>query len=140
MIEKTFTFNAGAQFAPAVVAIDSAGNAVYAPSSTYHVTSAASNNAAVVKASAGRVWSITLANTVASDRWVKLYNKATPPAPGTDVPVRAVKVPASGSVSFNFAAGSYFSAGIGVAIVAGAADSDNTAVAAGDVILDIDYA
>jgi hypothetical protein len=71
--------------------------------------------------------------------YVKLYNKATTPTVGTDVPEMIIAVPplASGvpgvatfPIGFN---GLRFNLGLGLAITGGSADTDTTAVAAGQI-------
>ena len=78
-------------------------------------------------------------NTGATAAFVKLYNKATAPTVGTDVPEMIIPVPAAvsgvpgaaelrpGFIAYRFALG------LGIAITGGAADTDTTAVAAGQV-------
>lgn len=107
--------------------------------SNYHVVSAASTNAANVKSSAGQVYGWDAYNAAASVRYIKLYNKSTAPVPGTDTPIRTIAIPA-GQKAFNVIEnGMPFSNGIGIAIVAGIADSDATVISASDVVLDLDY-
>ena len=99
-----------------------------------NINSAATTNAASVKASAGTVYSITVSNTAASPRYVKLYNKASAPTVGTDVPVLTIPVPAGGVVNVLFGTtGHRLATGIALAITANAADSDTTAVGASEV-------
>ena len=78
-------------------------------------------------------------NIGATVAYVKLYNKATAPTVGTDVPEMIIAVPplASGlpgvatfPIGFN---GFRFNLGLGLAITGGSADTDTTAVAAGQV-------
>lgn len=96
------------------------------------LSSAASTNAAVVKASPGSVYKIRGNNTVASKRYLKLYNKATSPTVGTDTPVATFVLLASSSFEISLDA-LYFSAGIGYAITAAIADADTTIIGAGDI-------
>ncbi|RWK53507.1 hypothetical protein [Mesorhizobium sp.] len=104
------------------------------------VSSAASTNATVIKASAGNVHRVFGKKATAVDCFLKIYNKATAPTVGTDTPI--FTLPLSASSPFNFdLGGHYFSAGIGIAITLGAADADTAAVAAGDVVgLNVSYA
>lgn len=99
-----------------------------------NVNSAASTNATVVKASAGTLYSVTVSNTGAAARYVKFYNKATAPTVGTDTPVFTIQVAAGATLNIPFGVtGHRFATGIGLAITANAADSDTTAVGAGEV-------
>lgn len=100
------------------------------------VSSAASTNATVAKASAGEVHGIVATNTTAAVIYLKLYNKATAPNVGTDTPVMTIALAPNNELSqisiSNF--GHYFSAGIGFALTGAAADADATAVTAGAVV------
>jgi len=104
-----------------------------------HIVSAASTNATVVKAGAGRVLGWCLANTNAAYRYVKLHNQTTTPTAGTGV-VRTIALPPNDTVTFSLEGGIAFTTGIGLTIVTGSADADATAVAAGDVIGDLFFA
>jgi hypothetical protein len=99
--------------------------------------SAATTNATLVKASAGQVYGWYVANTSAGWRYVKLYNKATAPTVGTDTPAVTLAIPAGAAANVSLDNGVAFSAGIGYATTTGSADSDATAVAAGDIILNL---
>lgn len=99
-----------------------------------NVNSAATTNATLVKGSAGTLYGLLASNTAASPRYLKLYNKATAPAPGTDVPVMTIALAASSAVSVNLGAlGHRFATGIGLAITGAAADNDATAIGASEV-------
>lgn len=98
------------------------------------IISAAGTNATIVKASAGRVYGWSLSNTTASTKFVKIYNLATSPVVGTTVPVETIALPPNGNVDRNDFIGVFNSAGIGIAITGGAADTDATAVAVNDVV------
>lgn len=107
---------------------------------TTNVNSAASTNATSVKTSAGTVYSIVASNINAAIRYLKLYNKASAPTVGTDVPVLTMAIPATGVLNLPLGAlGKRFSTGIAFAITAAAADSDTTAVAANEIKVSIDY-
>jgi hypothetical protein len=98
------------------------------------INSAASTNATSVKGTAGTIYNVLVSNTGASTRYVKLYNKATAPTVGTDVPVITIAVPTNGTVQANMGVlGHRFATGIGLAITGGAADNDTAAVGANEV-------
>lgn len=102
------------------------------------VVAAASTNATVVLAAPGRVTGIYAFSVSASIRYLKLYDKATAPTVGTDVPVlvmqlsnigangnpREVRLPGDGL---------WFENGIGLALTGAADDADTTALTAGDI-------
>jgi hypothetical protein len=93
----------------------------------------ASNNALVVQATPGRVTGGYAINTNAAVRYLKLYNKATAPDPATDTPVMVIPLPPSVAVPLKFGAGLGFATGIGMLLVTGVANTNNTAVAANEI-------
>jgi hypothetical protein len=100
-------------------------------------TSAATNNAANIKASSGTVYEIYPGlNTTAGIVYAKIFNTAGAPNPAVDVPVLTIPLNALGAANspLSFPTGLYFSTGISIALVTGAADGDNTAVGAGAVV------
>lgn len=105
----------------------------------HHVVSAATTNAAVVKASAGKVVGWNLSNTTASWRYVKLHNIATAPTAGSGV-VMTIAIPPNSTVTRTIEGGISFATGIGRTVVTGAADTDVTATAVNDVVGDIQFA
>lgn len=109
------------------------------PNTTF-INSAATTNATSVKASQGVLVSVSVSNINAAARYLKLYNKATAPTVGTDVPVMTIPIPA-GTIASPYinANGVNFSTGIALAITAAAADSDTTAVAANEIKVAINY-
>ena len=110
---------------PSVTATPAAGSA-------FSVISTASTNAAVQKASAGNLFEITASNPTATAAYLKLYNKATAPTVGTDVPVLTIPIPANSQIAIPFGAlGKRFSAGIALAITAAIAATDTGASVAG---------
>lgn len=107
--------------------------------SVYTVNALATTNAAVVKASAGRVHSIQAFNPSAATKYVRLYDKAVAPTVGTDIAMRVIAIPATSSREIAFPGADTYATGIAIAITGGAAATDATAVAAGDVQLTINY-
>ena len=103
-------------------------------------TSAATNNAASIKASAGRVLGWHLYNTTASAKYFRFFNKASSPTMGTDSPAFVLVIPANSAVFNNLPVGIAFTTGIAIACTGAVADLDNTATAANDVIGSFYYA
>ena len=104
------------------------------PATPYFVNSANSTNGALVLTGTSGLQAFFASNIGASDAFVKLYNKATAPTVGTDVPEMVIKVPANGQVELTPGFIGYrFALGLGIAITGAAADADTTAVAAGQV-------
>ncbi len=103
-----------------------------AAATPYSRTTTASTNAAVVKASAGTLFEISVSNVTATATFVKLYNKATAPTVGTDVPGLTIPVAAGATLVMAFGTmGKRFTAGIGIATTAAAPAADTAATVAG---------
>ena len=116
-----------------VTAVTTAGTPA-APVTPYFVNSLASTNGALILTGTSGLQAFFAANVGASDAWVKLYNKATAPTVGTDVPEMVIRVPANGQVELTPGFNGYrFTLGLGIAITGASSDSDTTAVAAGQV-------
>src|ERR1700722_559846 len=112
----------------------------------YRLLSANSDNATNLKNGAGQVYGINVYNLGTTIAFLKLYNKVSTPVPGTDTPVKTIPIPpasASGQVGGVSippdAIGRAFSLGIGFVISANLADSDTTAVAANQIVLNLEY-
>lgn len=123
------------------VTISGLVSSVVSPSngSTYFLTGAASTNGALVKSSPGAILELTVFNPTAAIVYLKLYNKATAPTVGTDVPVMTIPVPVNGAVMAEMGMmGKRLTLGIGIAITAGPLATDVAAVGAG-VQLSISY-
>lgn len=104
----------------------------------YSLTTAATTNGALVITATKALDELTISNPTATAAFVKLYNKATAPTVGTDVPVMTIPIAATGDAngrdqkSFNFGTlGKRFSLGIGIAVTANAVATDTTATVAG---------
>lgn len=106
----------------------------------HHLVAAATTNATSVKASAGSIGSIVLANTAAAIKFFKLFNKASAPTVGTDVPTVTVGIPPTSTLFWDPAIYYRMTTGIAYAITNLSPDLDATAVTAGDVIVSIQYA
>jgi hypothetical protein len=103
------------------------------------VNAAASTNATSLKTSAGNIGEIDVFNSAAYTVFLKLYNKASAPTVGTDVPVWTIPVAAGGGFSKSFLRGKSFATGIAYAITKLQADSDTTVVVAGDLTGSVDW-
>jgi hypothetical protein len=111
-----------------------------AATTAYFLNSAASTNGALVITGTSGLQFLYATNEGASPAYIKLYNKATAPTVGTDIPEMIIPVPAavSGVVGVaNPNTGSFVSArfplGLGIAITRNAVHTDTTAVGAGEV-------
>lgn len=109
----------------------------------YHLRSAATTNATSLKASAGTVGMVTASNINASPRYLKFYDKASAPNPAADTVKQCYLIPGNTTGSGTNIPiperGLAFGTGIAFAIVTGESDTDNTAVAAGDIHVNIAY-
>lgn len=100
----------------------------------------ATTNAANIKSSAANVGALIAHNDSATKFYVKIYNKASAPVIGTDVPVLRIPVPANSQVDLPVgAAGLRLSAGLAIAVTRGLADADATATAASDGVINVIY-
>lgn len=101
--------------------------------------SAASTNATSIKASAGTLGYITASNINAAARYLKIYNKASSPTVGTDVPVHTFLIPGNtagaGTNILLPPQGISLSVGIAIAITTGVTDADTGAVAANEIVV-----
>lgn len=128
------TTSAGAQTTTAVPTTSGGTNAA-------RIMSFAAGTAATsVKAGATQVYGIELSSVAAAAVYLKLYNKATAPVVGTDIPVRVIRIPAGGRVEFSRPLGTPFPLGLAYALTTGLLDTDATGVAIGDIVGSIDYA
>jgi hypothetical protein len=98
------------------------------------VVSAATTNEAAIKGSSARVYGWSLANTSAAWRYVKLYNQVAVPTPGAGALIIVIAIPPGGKSEVILPVPSSLGTGLGITIVSGSADTDATAVAAGDVV------
>lgn len=90
-------------------------------------------DAANVKPSAGFLFKIIGRNNRASSVFLKMYNKATTPIVGTDVPFATFELVASLAFDIRFEPGLFFSAGIGFGLTTAATDNSVAGVTAGDI-------
>lgn len=102
--------------------------------------STADTNAVSLKASAGQIYAIQVYNTHATDkRFLKLYNKASAPTVGTDVPTKTITIGPGQEFRFYWDVGLPFATGIAYAITSWLTDADSGGIGANEVVLNIDY-
>jgi hypothetical protein len=107
-------------------------------------SSANSTNATSVKNSSGAIFNMIIHNTHSgggsgSAIAFRLYDKATAPVVGTDVPMVVIHVSANSSKEINFTSGITFTNGIAYSITDGDALLDATVVTADGVQVYIGY-
>lgn len=96
------------------------------------VVTAATTNASSQKTTAGNLFEITASNPTATAAYLKVYNKASAPTVGTDVPVMTLPVPAGAFVSYvPGGQGKRFTTGIALAVTAAMAATDTGVAVAG---------
>lgn len=118
------------------VALQSNANLGASITSAHKLTSAATTNATSAKASPDSVVGGSLRNRAATERYFKFYNKASAPVIGTDIPMATIGIPAGGLENlgdFVGYCGLRFTLGVAYVITGAYADADATAIAAGDV-------
>lgn len=98
----------------------------------FQASNANNTTPVLVKAGACNIDGVSCFSKRASECWVKLWDKSTPPIVGTDAPKYRICVAAGATIDRNLR-GYYFANGCYVAITTGEADTDNTAAAAGDI-------
>lgn len=108
---------------------------------TFNLTAAGTTNATSIKASAGTVYNVVVTNIAAATRFVKLYDKASAPTVGTDIPI--VTIPLATAPGFQTVflgpQGKRFTLGIALATTVAQIDTDVAAVTAGDLKISLDY-
>lgn len=132
--------------APVVIASDQSPVATLAkPSATAggqtssRVNAAATTNATNLKASAGNILEIDVFNNAAYAVFLKIYNLATTPTVGTSTIAWTIPIAAGTGFSRSFPRGKPYATGIAYAITKLQADTDTTAVVAGDLTGSIDW-
>jgi len=107
--------------------------------STYHVVTAATTNAASVKASPGYLRGWSCFNASAGTIYVKLHNTAGTPTAGASV-AYVIAVPPGFPVSRTLPGrGRQFSVGIGITVVTGITDASAVAVALSDAVIELEF-
>jgi len=105
-------------------------------------SAAGSVNNTLILTGVRRIYKIRGRNAAAALRYLKIYNKATAPATGTDTPAFVCELPLSAPFEIDFGSiGVSLALGLGYGLCTGIADADATAVTAADILnLHIFYA
>ena len=106
----------------------------------YHCISAgaANQDSQVVLARAGSILGISVANSNAAVRYVKIYDKATAPT-SSDTPIKTLIAPPGGGNNPAVPHGIAVANGIAIRITTGLADNDTGAAGSGEVSVDLEY-
>jgi hypothetical protein len=105
----------------------------------YHLVSAGSTNATVVKASPGKLYGWKIYNSNAAMRKIAFHNTTTTPTAGAAV-AWTLNIPGLGAANVLGENPINFTAGIAFTTVTGIADNDTDAVTAGDLTINLFYA
>ena len=108
-----------------------------------HLIAAATNNATVLKGSAGQLYGASVYNNTTYPVYLKFCNKATACTCGTntgsDTILYTVAAQAGTEREIHTEEGIAFGTGIGYCVVKGMADTDNTSLVASDAVVDLLY-
>lgn len=111
----------------------------------FHLIAANSNNSTLIAAGQHNVYDAQLSGIGSAPAYLKFYDKATAPTCGTDTPTKVLAIPAAataanGAISNpTIHVGAQFFNGLGICVVTGIADSDNTAPAATTFNINFDW-
>jgi hypothetical protein len=105
----------------------------------HKLVSAATTNATSVKTTAGQLYNVQVFNNGSGAAYLKFSNAASAPTVGTTAVVKSILIPAGGGAVAEWSNGVAFSTGIAYCVTGNPADSDTTAVAASQVIVNLDY-
>jgi hypothetical protein len=108
----------------------------------FHLVSSANNNATLVRATTCWLYAVWATNVNAAIRFLKFYDLNVVPDPAVHLPSFVCGIPgavagAGGSIALPV--GLVFFTGLALAIVTGSADTNNTSVAAGEIVISIGY-
>jgi hypothetical protein len=101
--------------------------------------SRADTNATVVSRATGKLGGWSLFNANAAARFLKIYDKASAPTVGTDVPVVTIALAPGQSPSVEMTAGIALANGLAFALTTGVDDLDTGAVAAREILVNLLY-
>lgn len=109
--------------------------------SRFKLISAATTNSTLIRAGVAKLGWLVVGNVGATVAYVKLYDKATAPTVGTDVPFATYMVPGSttGGVPQVIPVRLPIQLGLGLAITGLPTDADATAVALAQVVVNLSY-
>jgi hypothetical protein len=135
-----------AAFLAVIVSVSVAG----AQSSTggdqqFHLVAANSNNSTLIAAGEHTVHGVQVSGIGSAPAYLKLYDKSTAPTCGTDTPKKVIAIPAAATAAngavnnVTISLGTQFSAGLGICVVTGIADTDNTSPASATFNVNIDW-
>lgn len=108
----------------------------------FRIVGAATTNSQLINATPCWFTGYSVGNINAAPVYLKIYDKATAPTVGTDVPVLVVLIPgnvAGSGANVTLPKGIYLVNGLGMGLVAGLTDSSTTATSANEQVINIFY-
>jgi hypothetical protein len=130
----------------AALLISSAAHAqVAAPGNQFSEVVPNNTTGVLVAAGAHLVLGVQGTSLSATPTYIKLYDKVTAPACGTDTPTKRLMIPGASAatigaaINYNFTAGVRFINGVGLCVTTGIGDADTTAPAATTFTLNVDF-
>jgi hypothetical protein len=109
------------------------------PSSKFHLVAAAGTNATNVKPAAGTLTGWNIFNDTEYPIYLKLYDLATTPTPGSTPVAQTIPVQAGETAEAPPGAGIAYANGIGFTTTLELADTDTTPISGGVVVIDLFY-
>lgn len=105
---------------------------------TFHlVPTGISTNASVVRKGPCGLSGWYILNTNAAVRCVKIYDSATTPEVGTDVPKITIALPPGGAANLSLDEDIKFQKGLAIATTTGVADNNASATASEDLVINL---
>ena len=108
-------------------------------SKKFRLNSAASTNLTKIQDMGANMRGILAINTNAAARFLKFYDSVDPPTVGTTVPALTVQMPATAMTQLFPTDAVAWKNALWIATTVNAADSDATAVGAGDLLVSVFY-
>lgn len=116
------------------------GGATSGGSTPYLLISAATTNSTLVSTGAHTLYAINAYNNGATAAYLKIYDKSTAPTVGTDTPKKTIMLPPGGGSNIVLPPqGDVIASGLGLAITALPANTDATAVALNQCVINMTY-
>ncbi len=113
---------------------------------SFRVVALGSTNSNLVNGAGSYLTGFYAFNATTANKYLKFYNKATAPTVGTDTPIMTIAIPGTAASTTSNPTyvtlpgdGIWFPLGLGLGITGAAADSDTTALTAGDIFLTVTY-
>ncbi|MGU3536704.1 hypothetical protein [Methylobacterium sp. A54F] len=122
-----------AALAPQTLACLPSGAGLPCGTTATRIKVAAGLNPTLVKAGPANLYGLVVSSAASAARFLKLYNRASPPAVGTDAPQHTILVPAGQTVSLQFPVPQPFTAGLAYATTLAAADTNTAGITADDL-------